>query len=55
MKVPDWLKWFGTNVVLPLIRDEVKIIAQKELEKHGVGIKVPQGTTGPGVLMEQPR
>lgn len=54
MKVPGWLRWFGANVVLPLIRDEVKLIAQKELERHGVGVSVSPDS--PGVLLrEEPR
>jgi hypothetical protein len=54
MNVPSWLRWFGSNVVLPLIRDEVHLVVQKELQRHGVG--VPVSPDSPGVLLrEEPR
>lgn len=51
MKVPGWLKWFGREVVLPLIRDEVALIAQKAIQQHGVG--VPVAPDSPGVLLHE--
>jgi hypothetical protein len=51
VRVPTWLRWFGSNVLLPLIRDEVKLIAQKELQKHGVGVAVSPDS--PGVLLHE--